>query len=324
MKVKLLGILMVFMIIAGCGDKTITLDHPDGSRTGVYDGEMEKDIPNGYGSFTARNPEGNSWTYTGEFVDGHFNGQGETKWDTGFYERGTYVDDILIPLDEDEYSDLYSNISNYIGNYIHFGGYVVYEPDYREDMTIVQMDCALNGVKNNTFVGLPKGIEVNQGEYYKFYGTVIDEFEYSGMQNQTFIAPYIQSDEFEQSTYKDIFKPAVKTIEVNETKENIYFDIELNSVEFAEDETRVNFTINNEKYKEINVNSNDFVVVQNSTQYTAQSNLEYKKFHIEILPEVSDTGVIVFPPMPQEDFDIHVEIYVGGEYVNHIFNVSVD
>ena len=54
-------------------------------RTGVYKGDVIDGIPVGKGKFTTKNDEGVTWTYTGEFSDGTFNGYGEMIWDQDDY-----------------------------------------------------------------------------------------------------------------------------------------------------------------------------------------------------------------------------------------------
>ena len=80
-----------------------TVDSMDGERTtitrnGLYTGEVTDGIPNGQGSFSSVNDEGDSWVYTGAFKDGKFNGYGKTVWDsTTQIQEGTYVDGVFTP-----------------------------------------------------------------------------------------------------------------------------------------------------------------------------------------------------------------------------------
>lgn len=76
-------------------DLTLTLDFAFGERTGVYTGGVSGGLPDGEGSFTSRNGEGDEWTYTGGWVDGHIEGDGVTVWVSGWEEEGQYADDLL-------------------------------------------------------------------------------------------------------------------------------------------------------------------------------------------------------------------------------------
>lgn len=49
-------------------------------RTGLYEGETVDGVPCGKGNFTTKNSEGITWTYSGDFKNGTFNGYGEQNW----------------------------------------------------------------------------------------------------------------------------------------------------------------------------------------------------------------------------------------------------
>ena len=72
----------------------------DIERTGTYTGEVIDGIPNGTGRFDAQNDEGDPWYYEGEFVNGTFQGQGSSIWDSDqeiINEKGTYEDGAFTP-----------------------------------------------------------------------------------------------------------------------------------------------------------------------------------------------------------------------------------
>ncbi len=73
-------------------DMEFTITVNEGERTGTYSGEVIDGIPNGKGSFTAQNDGGTGWTYTGDFYDGQFDGNGRTEWDSGQWEEGYYIE----------------------------------------------------------------------------------------------------------------------------------------------------------------------------------------------------------------------------------------
>jgi len=79
-------------MVAGC---EITLHLPYGDRTGIYTGEIKDGIPHGYGCFETQNLSGVTWIYAGYFVNGVFDGEGQTIWGTTRYEYGKYDDGLL-------------------------------------------------------------------------------------------------------------------------------------------------------------------------------------------------------------------------------------
>lgn len=73
----------------------ITLSLTMGDRTGVYTGTLVDGVPNGVGKFESENPDGTAWYYQGEFVDGHFCGQGALVFATGERKTGQFERDML-------------------------------------------------------------------------------------------------------------------------------------------------------------------------------------------------------------------------------------
>lgn len=67
--------------------------------TGTFTGTLVDGLADGEGVFSATNSEGLSWTYTGGFKDGTFNGYGESTWDNGDYtdQIGTFTDGLYTP-----------------------------------------------------------------------------------------------------------------------------------------------------------------------------------------------------------------------------------
>lgn len=84
-------------------------NHEIVEREGTYSGTMINGIPEGKGTFTTENDSGVSWTYTGEFKDGMFDGQGETVWnELEKYQIGTYSAGLFQP----NTPELFNSLSN--------------------------------------------------------------------------------------------------------------------------------------------------------------------------------------------------------------------
>lgn len=74
--------------------KEMVLSQSYGEKSGIYTGEINKSgLPDGFGSFTAKNKEGISWTYYGKWENGHFSGTGTTEFEDGSSFIGTYRND---------------------------------------------------------------------------------------------------------------------------------------------------------------------------------------------------------------------------------------
>lgn len=89
--------------IAGAGtldyDKYVVHFTDGVNREGKYSGETLDGIASGSGTFTATNDEGYQYTYTGEWLNGLYNGYGVVKFDDPemFVQDGNFVDGEFAP-----------------------------------------------------------------------------------------------------------------------------------------------------------------------------------------------------------------------------------
>lgn len=66
-----------------------------GERHGLFTGYLVDGLPNGHGIFKSQSPEGIAWVYEGEFVNGHFNGEGVLQLENGDRQEGTFRNSVL-------------------------------------------------------------------------------------------------------------------------------------------------------------------------------------------------------------------------------------
>lgn len=76
-----------------------TVKFADVERTGIFDGDVLNGIADGTGTFTATNSYGETYTYTGEWKNNIFNGQGEVKYEDAEYltQKGNFVEGDFTP-----------------------------------------------------------------------------------------------------------------------------------------------------------------------------------------------------------------------------------
>lgn len=73
----------------------LTLSLNFGDYTGSYTGQLTGGLPGGHGLFSVADESGTSWTYDGEWQNGHFHGSGTVTWEDGFVSSGIYKNDYL-------------------------------------------------------------------------------------------------------------------------------------------------------------------------------------------------------------------------------------
>ena len=131
--------------LAGAGElkcNNLTVVFYDGTRrTGTYDGTTEDGIPNGEGTFDAVTSDMVSYTYTGEWKNGCWNGYGEQVYEENEYgmpdRRGTFIDGKYTP----SLGELTVYVSDLIeSDDVHFG--ITKE---KKDFLDIYEDSILNG-----------------------------------------------------------------------------------------------------------------------------------------------------------------------------------
>lgn len=130
-------------------------------RTGTFSGTLVDGIPSGEGSFTTKNPAGTTWTYTGNFSDGTFNGQGTAAW-PDYEESGTFTDGLFTPTKREFFAH---------ASYGRFGKYTLTEdatayldahPDFFPATTEETISAVKNAVDSSiTYPMLAKSVANN-------------------------------------------------------------------------------------------------------------------------------------------------------------------
>lgn len=302
--------LCLCLALAGCG-KEITLQLSYGDRTGTYSGETnDAGLPHGQGEFTTTNESGDSWTYEGEFKNGHFDGEGKTTWKSGAMEYGTYKDDVLVPLSGKEIKGLYSNPADFEHRCVEIVGRVFTEPEYDDDGVYLQVWGDVKNTSNSIIVYVPdRDFEVEQDDYIRIAGIVGSSVSGSNAFGGELTVPTIGARTYEVLSYIDAVSPALNTIELNETQTQHGYSITLQKIELAENETRIYVKVENQGTDNFNVYSFNAKVTQNGKQFEEQSNwdADYPEVQTDLLVGSFTEGIIPFPALSNEPFTVILE-----------------
>ena len=334
MKKRLAFAVLVFgMMLAlfGCknGGEEVTLELSFGSRTGTYTGDMVDGVPNGQGKFTTENDAGESWTYEGEFKNGHFEGEGKTTWDSGQVEVGTYKNDVLVPMTGDDIKSLFTTPEDLKNHCVELVGKVFSAPEYGDGVVSLQMWTDYANSENNIIVYiLDDTIDVNVDDYVRVVGIVGDVVTGVNAFGAELTVPSVTASEYEILSYKDAVAPTVQEYELGQSQSQYGYTITVEKVEFAEIETRVYVKVDNGGKATFDLYSFNTVVTQNGKQYETQDNWEadYPEIQSNLYPGVSTEGVIVYPPMEQQDFQIIFDAYSDDyheEIEKYVFDVTI-
>lgn len=115
-----------------------------GLRYGKFTGSFSNGNINGNGTFISTNTDDTTWTYTGNFKDGHFSGKGKSQWSNSSSYEGEYKNDRMngqgtyIWSDGSSYKGEYKNgCMNGQGTYISSDG-TVYKGTFEDNKFISQ------------------------------------------------------------------------------------------------------------------------------------------------------------------------------------------
>ena len=311
--VTLLGSLFLLMcfILTGCssGDE-ITLELSYGERTGTYTGDMVDGLPDGQGKFTTVNEDGEEWTYEGSFKKGHFEGEGTTTWEDGAKEIGIYKNDVIQPISKEKAADLYRDPISLENHCVEIVGRVFTEPEYNNDIAVVQVWGDPEKFEKNTIMYFYKDdCDVHQDDYIKVTGIVMGEYTGENAFGAEVSAPEIDVREYEILDYAEALMPANKTLDVNQTVDHLGYAINIEKVEFADNEPRVFVKVDNKGAATFSLFTYSSKLVQNGKQYEISSNFEadYPEVSSEIVSGASSEGVLVFPAIEESNFTLQFE-----------------
>lgn len=237
MKRKLLSLILTALVVAllaGCGttdsgataatptpeleempsgnltEQELTIDFSFGSRTGIYSGEIDDNgLPNGQGKFTSENPTGETWTYEGDWVAGHWEGNGTCTWSNGQVYSGDYIND-----SETGYGTLTLETGErYEGTFISGsisgdGTYTLPTGERYEGSFVsgaVYGDGTLYYPDEAYFIGSFTDLDNATGEYCDKDGTL---YEAAIKDGELLLRPLVDffSDEERQQKYEELYK----------------------------------------------------------------------------------------------------------------------
>lgn len=236
-----------------------------------------------------------------------FNSRNSTNDTNITSTKGTETDikEENVYLTEDEIPYLYTDAKKYTGKHVKLSGQIFQEPERDENGVYFQMFQNITESENNTIVGYlgESELDVKNGDYVLIDGLIDGEVKGSNAFGGKIIAPKIIATTVEVSSYQEIVSPAEKIIEVQESREQHGYEIILEKLEMAKNETRIYLTINNNGKSNFSLYSFNAKLVQDKKQYEEQSNwdAEYPEVQTDLIPGTTTSGIICFPAISKAE-----------------------
>lgn len=312
---KIIICLSVILLLVGCSAKNneITLSLSFGKRVGKYEGETNADgVPNGVGRFTTTNENGEVWYYEGSFVNGHFEGEGIMGWEEeNQKEIGVWKNDEILPMKEEELKSLFSKPEDYEYHCISKAGKIghVIEEGYGYKAVVVYTD--VDNYDDDMIVVLyGEDINVDVGDYIKYTGIVMSSRQVKSFGYLNYRLG-VRTTSWSESNYIDCVRPTLDTIDINQTQEQFGYVINIEKMEFADKESRLYLSIENNGSDKFSVYDFNVVISQNNKQYDGIYNYdaEYPKIQSELLVGNKTEGIIAYEPLSNDLFTITIDAY---------------
>lgn len=215
-------------------------------------------------------------------------------------------------LSKEELQQMYTDPDKFKGYEVDIYAKIFANVERDDKGTYIQAFEDPKNSTNNTIISIKDpNLDVKDGDIIHVIGTVYKKFEGTNAFGAKITAPSIIASKIEKTDYATAFSPAIKTINLNSEQNQNGYVIKINRVELAEQETRVYLTVTNKMSNEkINFYTFNTKIVQGGKQLGEQTDYDanYPQMESDILPGVSEDGVIAFAPVDPNGENLKISL----------------
>lgn len=221
-------------------------------------------------------------------------------------------------VSEKDIRKIYSNPEDYVGKYVKLSGKVFTNPEKDADGIYFQMWADPKNSDLNTVVAYGNSdFELNSDDYVTVEGKIVEKFEGENSFGGSISAVQIIATKVKISSYIEVVSPTLKEINTDgllNSQNGV--DISVNKIEFANNETRVYYTVTNNSGSNYSFYYFNMKLIQNGKQYEPESNwdADYPEVSGDVLNGVTADGIASFPKIDQSNFDIHFDSGYSSNY----------
>lgn len=206
--------------------------------------------------------------------------------------------------------EVYTNADKYKGYHINIKGKVFQVLGDNGTSKGIQVWLDPETCEQNLMIYYSTDVDVKQGDFISCSGYIDSVTKYKNAYDAELYVPLIFSTDLKKATYIDVMAPTTETIALDDLrKEFSGYSVIVQKVEFSEKETRVYVSVANNGKATLYVG--DSVIIQDGKQYKATANYEakYDEIPYEIVKGASNAGVLVFPAIKTNDFELNLDIH---------------
>ncbi len=207
-------------------------------------------------------------------------------------------------------NEVYTNAKDYKGYHINIKGQVFQVMSDNGNVKGIQIWLDPDTCAQNVMIYYSTDVEVKQGDYVMCSGYIDSVTEYKNAYDAKLFAPLVISSDLKKSTYMEVVAPTIAKITPENLKQEKYgYSISIEKIEFAEKETRIYTTVTNNGKSLLYFG--DAVIVQEGKQYNSTDNYDadYEEIPYEVVKGVSCSGIIVFPTISTNDFELTIDVH---------------
>lgn len=199
----------------------------------------------------------------------------------------------------EEFNQFFENPEEYKYKTITLTGSMLGSPVLVDDLIEFEIFEDANNYKHSAkIIYSDTSITIDDSNYVAIVGTVVDTYE--TFESGEFItAPIIKASSIEITTYDKVVEPALAIKEVNQSLTQFNYEVTLERLEYAEEETRLYVTIKNNGTSNFSVYEFDVKAYQDTIEYEHQTNYlaNYPSLEYDLAPGATTSGIITLPPL---------------------------
>ncbi len=245
--------------------------------------------------------------------------------DTVLYEQTTAGSgETASYLTDNEMIQLFFTPGTFEGKAVQLSGMIYAEPQYEGDQVTLEIWNDPENAAKRFVVSLKNPTEQFASNQYVLVDGIVtgeaadDVSDESGNTSSnaavtvsSTAVPKIEAKSVTLSSYQDVVAPTQKEVTFGTNIEQNGYQMTLDTIEFADSETRIYVTLKNNGAATLQLSASDATLVQNGTTYEQQShvNSDYQLLPAELTSGAETTGVLVFPAMDDSiDFQLQFDV----------------
>ena len=226
------------------------------------------------------------------------------------------IDEFGNPVFVEFTDEVYTNAKNYLGYYVTIKGKVFQNLGDNGTEKGLQAWIDPDNCEQNVMIYYTTDVTFKDGDYVYCTGYIKNIKDYTNAYGGKLDAPVIYSTNLRASDYIEVVSPTQKTVKFGTWNQTLCYEdygykVELQKVEYADNETRLYMKVTNNGKETLSIDINSSIVIQDGKQYNQKDNFQadYDEIPSSIAKGSSVEGIVTFPGIKMTKFNYIVNIH---------------